>query len=442
MRAQRLKTLSGCPTTSPIHRTAQRLGLRRRRAAHARPSPAWASTSTSTTSGRASRRAAIEDRTRENLGTTDKGIVAYRRLLLDGDRQDEARREAADGARRRRSARAPGPPAIDGIGPTARLADRTGRTSTRAAAAIELGGQDRSPLVASRMTLVETRRPLDGRPQAATREVERCIRPASCRRALASPTSTACCAARRSSAGEVDARAASAASTVTSTLLLKDTSHRTVFPVFTPGGGIGMPEMQGAADILMVPDPSTFRVLPWAPRTGWLLCDLHFARRARRCRSARARLLQHGARRRWRDAATSSSPASRSSSTSSSSRTPTLAPADAGQPGEPPDVSLLNHRLPVPDRAALRPDRPDAGDPAHATSSNSACRCARSRSSSARARSSSPSRRRRPGAGRRHGAVPQRRQADRAAPRLPRHLHVPAASCRTSCRAAGTCTSR
>jgi hypothetical protein len=33
--------------------------------------------------------------------------------------------------------------------------------------------------------------------------------------------------------------------TLTSTLLLKDTSHRTVFPAFTPGGGVGMPEMQG-----------------------------------------------------------------------------------------------------------------------------------------------------------------------------------------------------
>jgi len=62
--------------------------------------------------------------------------------------------------------------------------------------------------------------------------------------------------------------------TVTSTLLLKDTSHRTVFPAFTPGGGVGMPELQGAADVLMMPDASTFRVLPWAPDTGWLLCDL------------------------------------------------------------------------------------------------------------------------------------------------------------------------
>jgi len=62
--------------------------------------------------------------------------------------------------------------------------------------------------------------------------------------------------------------------TVTSTLLLKDTSHRTVFAAFTPGGGVGMPELQHAADILMMPDPSTFRILPWAPDTGWILCDL------------------------------------------------------------------------------------------------------------------------------------------------------------------------
>lgn len=64
---------------------------------------------------------------------------------------------------------------------------------------------------------------------------------------------------------------------ITTTMLAKDTSHRTVFPVFTAGGGFGMREMQGAADVLMVPDPTTFRVLPWAPTTGWVLCDLYFA---------------------------------------------------------------------------------------------------------------------------------------------------------------------
>ena len=42
------------------------------------------------------------------------------------------------------------------------------------------------------------------------------------------------------------------------------------------GGGVGMSEMQGAADIRIVPDLATFRILPWAPDTGWFLCDARF----------------------------------------------------------------------------------------------------------------------------------------------------------------------
>ena len=38
---------------------------------------------------------------------------------------------------------------------------------------------------------------------------------------------------------------------VTTTLLAKDTAHRTAFPVFTAGGGFGMREMEGAADMLI-----------------------------------------------------------------------------------------------------------------------------------------------------------------------------------------------
>ncbi len=65
--------------------------------------------------------------------------------------------------------------------------------------------------------------------------------------------------------------------TMTTTLLAKDTSHRTVYPVFTPGGGFAMEEMQGGGDFVMVADPATFRVLPWAENTGWLLCDIYFS---------------------------------------------------------------------------------------------------------------------------------------------------------------------
>ena len=63
---------------------------------------------------------------------------------------------------------------------------------------------------------------------------------------------------------------------IVATLLAKDTSHRTVYPVFTPDGGFGMEEMGGGGDMVMVPDPATFRVLPWVEATGWVLCDIYF----------------------------------------------------------------------------------------------------------------------------------------------------------------------
>jgi glutamine synthetase len=72
------------------------------------------------------------------------------------------------------------------------------------------------------------------------------------------------------------ARALRSGVTMTSTLLAKDTSHRTVFPVFEPGAGMDIAEMGGAGNFVMVPDPGTFRVLPWAEKTGWLLCDCYF----------------------------------------------------------------------------------------------------------------------------------------------------------------------
>ena len=43
---------------------------------------------------------------------------------------------------------------------------------------------------------------------------------------------------------------------MTTTLLAKDTSHRSVFPVFTPGGGFGIPEMEGGADFLIADRPT------------------------------------------------------------------------------------------------------------------------------------------------------------------------------------------
>jgi glutamine synthetase len=125
--------------------------------------------------------------------------------------------------------------------------------------------------------------------------------------------------------------------TVTSTLLLKDTSHRTVFPAFTPGGGVGMAEMQGAADLLMMADPSTFRVLPWAPETGWVLCELAFQD---------GKPVPFCTRRILRTALEKLKPFELRCGLEIEFHVfriadPNLRPTDAGQPGTPPGVELL-----------------------------------------------------------------------------------------------------
>ena len=63
---------------------------------------------------------------------------------------------------------------------------------------------------------------------------------------------------------------------MTSTLLLKDTSHRTVFPVWQEDAGFGPGRLTGAGDVIMMPDPSTFKILPWSPKNGWILADLYY----------------------------------------------------------------------------------------------------------------------------------------------------------------------
>jgi len=127
--------------------------------------------------------------------------------------------------------------------------------------------------------------------------------------------------------------------TLTTTLLLKDTSHRTVYPAFTPGGGIGMREMEGAADFLIVADPTTFRVLPWAPQTAWVLCDAYFAD-GKPVPFCTRRLLKR-ALERLGEAGFDYLAGLEIEFHLFRVTDPHLRPQDAGQPGEPPEVSLL-----------------------------------------------------------------------------------------------------
>ena len=185
-----------------------------------------------------------------------------------------------------------------------------------------------------------------------------------------------------------------------------------------------MREMEGAADVLMVADPMSFRVLPWASATGWLLCDLYFAdgrpvpfATRHLYQSVLAKLAE--ARLRFRRRPRSRMPhlqARRRQYVAGGCRT-----AGTAAFGEP-DVA----RLSISDRAALRPDGAGARDrPARHRGARPAAAVDRGRirpepvrihlqaDDGTRAR-------------RHHGAVSQRREADLPPPRLSRDLHVPA----------------
>lgn len=58
-------------------------------------------------------------------------------------------------------------------------------------------------------------------------------------------------------------------------LLAKDTANNYAVPLWSPSGLPTLDALLGAQDMVMVPDPASWRVLPWAERTGWLVCDLY-----------------------------------------------------------------------------------------------------------------------------------------------------------------------
>lgn len=63
----------------------------------------------------------------------------------------------------------------------------------------------------------------------------------------------------------------------TTALFAMDSANNIFQNVFAADGGFGRTTMGGAGDMLALPDLSTFRVLPWARRTAWVLCDLYLS---------------------------------------------------------------------------------------------------------------------------------------------------------------------
>ena len=55
-----------------------------------------------------------------------------------------------------------------------------------------------------------------------------------------------------------------------------DTTNHPIVPPFGAGNFAGAPELTGLPDGVLVPDPTTFRLLPWVEKTGWILSDAYF----------------------------------------------------------------------------------------------------------------------------------------------------------------------
>lgn len=143
---------------------------------------------------------------------------------------------------------------------------------------------------------------------------------------------------------------------LTTTLLAKDTSHRSVFPVFATGGGFAVPGLQGGEDFIIVPDPTTLKTLPWARRTAWVMCDAYMKdgqpcpfdtrrilRRAVQALDAKGYEFLAGLEVEFHVFKLDEAP---------------MHLGDSGQPGEPPRVSLLTHGHQY--LTELRYDRVDA----------------------------------------------------------------------------------
>ena len=193
---------------------------------------------------------------------------------------------------------------------------------------------------------------------------------------MRSPTSTASCAARRSRPPGRSAALEKRRRRSPARCSLKDTSHKSVFPVFTQAEVSacrrcrrrGSPAHRGRPDYLARPalgaENRLAAVRPPLPR-----------RQAGAFRHARAPA--HGAREARRPA-TGSSRGWRSSSMSSASIDAHLRPRTPASPVRR-RRSLLSTGYQLPHRVALRPDRAGAGDPAQEPRRGSACRCAPSR---------------------------------------------------------------
>jgi len=127
--------------------------------------------------------------------------------------------------------------------------------------------------------------------------------------------------------------------TAPSSLLLKDLAHRTVLPVWS-NESTGLAGMAGIGDILLIPDPERFHILPWLENTAWIQADIYH-------KDGTASPLDTRAIAKRANAALAASGLHFHAGLEIEAHVyrleeRALAPSDIGQPGTPPDVSVLN----------------------------------------------------------------------------------------------------
>jgi glutamine synthetase len=126
-----------------------------------------------------------------------------------------------------------------------------------------------------------------------------------------------------------------------SATLVMDTTNNIFVPLFVEGGGFGIPEMSGYPDTILVPDPSTFRVLPWVDATGWILSDMYFSTGAPVPFSTRQ--IMRTQLERLREAGYEYVAGLEVEFYITRLVDPRLAPEQSGYPPDPPDVSTVAH---------------------------------------------------------------------------------------------------
>ena len=99
--------------------------------------------------------------------------------------------------------------------------------------------------------------------------------------------------------------------------------------------------MENAGDFVAVPIPASFRILPWAPGTGWLLCD-GYLDNGREVPFSTRRILKT-AMQAMTDEGFDYIAGIEIECHIYRLEDPMLRPEDATQPASPPKVSLLNH---------------------------------------------------------------------------------------------------